>query len=206
MIGSTIRSAKMKAITPANADAAAPEDGGERYVADGADEAEHRDDRPDERAPDRLNGRRGVRQEEAVEEVVAEQCDEAGQQEADGDLPAQHLPVAAEVVRRRRTRRGARGAAKLGARGLVCGRATGRAPVPPARAVGTRTAAAWPTIRTIITTPPTYSASVNCQPISTQRTSPSSQTRLVEANWKASAEVAADAPFWKRLFAIAIAA
>ena len=53
--------------------------------------------------------------------------------------------------------------------------------------------------------PPRYSASVNCQPISTQRTSPSSQTRFVEANWKASA-VAAEAPFWKRLLAIAIAA
>ncbi len=53
--------------------------------------------------------------------------------------------------------------------------------------------------------PPTYSARVNCQPSSTQSTSPSSQTRLVEANWKASAE-AAEAPFWKRLLAIAIAA
>ena len=50
------------------------------------------------------------------------------------------------------------------------------------------------TIRTIITIPPTYSASVNCQPIRTQRTRPNSQTRLVEANWKASA-VAAEAPF-----------
>jgi hypothetical protein len=50
-----------------------------------------------------------------------------------------------------------------------------------------------------------YSASVNCQPISTHRTRPSSHTRLVEANWKASA-VAADAPFWNRLLAIAMAA
>src|SRR3954454_5610857 len=50
-----------------------------------------------------------------------------------------------------------------------------------------------------------YSASVNCQPISTHSTSPSSQTRLVEANWKAS-DAAADAPFWKSDFAIAIAA
>ena len=49
-------------------------------------------------------------------------------------------------------------------------------------------------ISTIITIPPTYSASVNCQPISTQRTRPSSQTRLVEANWKASI-VVAEAPF-----------
>ena len=57
-----------------------------------------------------------------------------------------------------------------------------------------RTAAAVTAISTIITIPPTYSASVNCQPSRTQRTSPSSQTRLVEANWKASA-VAAEAPF-----------
>ncbi len=42
--------------------------------------------------------------------------------------------------------------------------------------------------------PPTYSATVNCQPISTQSTSPSSHTRFVEANWNASDE-AADAPF-----------
>ena len=46
---------------------------------------------------------------------------------------------------------------------------------------------------------------MNCQPISTQSTSPSSQTRFVEANWKASAD-AAEAPFWNRLLAIAIAA
>src|SRR3954467_6514401 len=60
-------------------------------------------------------------------------------------------------------------------------------------------------MRTIITMPPRYSASVNCQPISTQRTRPSSQTRLVEANWNASAD-AADAPFWNSDLAIAIAA
>src|SRR5436309_3262488 len=57
----------------------------------------------------------------------------------------------------------------------------------------------------IITIPPTYSASVNCQPISTHSTRPSSHTRFVEANWNASA-VADDAPFWNRDFAIAIAA
>ena len=60
-------------------------------------------------------------------------------------------------------------------------------------------------INTIITIPPTYSASANCQPISTHNTSPSSQTRLVEANWKASI-VAAEAPFWKSDLPIAIAA
>ena len=57
----------------------------------------------------------------------------------------------------------------------------------------------------IITSPPTYSPSVNCQPRSTHSTSPSSHTRLVEANWKASAD-AAEAPFWKSDLAIAIAA
>ena len=46
-----------------------------------------------------------VADEEDVEEVVAEQADEAGEQEADRDLLPQHRPVAAEVVRRRRTRR-----------------------------------------------------------------------------------------------------
>jgi len=49
------------------------------------------------------------------------------------------------------------------------------------------------------------SASVNCQPISSQSTIPSSKTRFVEANWKASVD-AAEAPFWKSDFAIAIAA
>ena len=57
----------------------------------------------------------------------------------------------------------------------------------------------------IITRPPTNSASANCQPIRIHRTSPSSQTRFVEANWNASAR-AADAPFWNSDFAIAIAA
>ena len=46
---------------------------------------------------------------------------------------------------------------------------------------------------------------MNCQPIRIQSTRPSSQTRLVEANWKASA-VAAEAPFWNSDLAIAIAA
>ena len=62
-----------------------------------------------------------------------------------------------------------------------------------------------PPSATIITIPPRYSASVNCQPIRTQSTSPSSQTRFVEANWKASAE-AAEAPFWNSDLAIATAA
>ena len=58
---------------------------------------------------------------------------------------------------------------------------------------------------TISTTPPTYSASVNCQPISTHSTRPSSQTRLVEANWNASM-TAADAPLAKSERPIAMAA
>ena len=60
-------------------------------------------------------------------------------------------------------------------------------------------------IRTIMTRPPRYSARVNCQPISTHSTRPSSHTRLVDANWNAIA-ADADAPFWNRLLAIAIAA
>ncbi len=60
-------------------------------------------------------------------------------------------------------------------------------------------------ISTIRMMPPTYSASANCQPISTQRTRPSSQTRLVEANWKASA-VVAEAPLAISERAIEIAA
>lgn len=46
----------------------------------------------------------------------------------------------------------------------------------------------------ISTSPPTNSANVNCQPISTHITMPSSITRFVEANWNASAE-ADEAPF-----------
>ena len=53
--------------------------------------------------------------------------------------------------------------------------------------------------------PPTYSASVNCHPISTQSTRPSSQTRFVEANWKAR-EVTAEAPFSNSERAMAMAA
>ena len=60
-------------------------------------------------------------------------------------------------------------------------------------------------ISPIITIPPRYSPSVNCQPSSTHSTSPSSHTRFVEANWKASA-LTAEAPFANRLRAIAIAA
>ena len=46
---------------------------------------------------------------------------------------------------------------------------------------------------------------MNCQPISTHSTRPSSQTRFVDANWKASAALA-DAPFSKSDLAIATAA
>ena len=60
-------------------------------------------------------------------------------------------------------------------------------------------------MRAIITRPPMYSASANCHPISTHRTSPSSHTRFVDANWNASADTA-DAPFWKSDLPIATAA
>ena len=153
-----------------------------------------------------------VLEEEGVEEVVAEQADEAREQEAERDLLPQHLPVAAEVVRDvgprldRASAAARQGIASAGRVVLVAGlRLAGRARAPPPRAAARRTAAAAAAMSAIITMPPTYSASVNCQPISTQRTSPSSQTRFVEANWKASAD-AADAPFWNSDLAIAIAA
>ena len=53
--------------------------------------------------------------------------------------------------------------------------------------------------------PPTYSASANSQPISTQSTIPSSITRFVEANMK-TIELTKSAPRWKSVFAIADAA
>ena len=156
--------------------------------------------------------RRRVLDEEAVEEVVAEQADEAGEQEAERDLLPQHLPVAAEVVgdvrpgvedEVSRSRQLSRSPAEWCWWPVSASlRVLARLP-PPAGA--RRRAAAATAISTIITMPPTYSASVNCQPSSTQSTRPSSQTRLVEANWKASAD-AAEAPFWKSDLAIAIAA
>ncbi len=54
-------------------------------------------------------------------------------------------------------------------------------------------------------TPPTYSAATNCQPISTTSTTPSSITRLVDANMKI-IEVTKSAPLANRDFAIAEAA
>ena len=57
----------------------------------------------------------------------------------------------------------------------------------------------------ISTSPPRNSASVNCHPMSTHMITPSSTTRLVEANWKASA-LAAEAPFWNSDLAMATAA
>ena len=53
--------------------------------------------------------------------------------------------------------------------------------------------------------PPTNSAAANCQPISTISTTPSSITRLVDANMKIIA-VVKSAPFWNSDFAIAVAA
>src|SRR3954452_16095396 len=83
---------------PSEADSARPEHGSKRHVADRADEAEDRDDRPDDDVLDRLHERRRVGDEEEVEEIVAEQADEAGEQEAEADLLPEHLPVAAEVA------------------------------------------------------------------------------------------------------------
>ena len=60
-------------------------------------------------------------------------------------------------------------------------------------------------ISAIKISPPTSSASVNCQPMKTQITIPSSKTRFVEANWNAIAE-AKLAPLANSDFAIAIAA
>ena len=82
MIGSTIRSAKMNAITPAKQRPPDHSTAASGHVADRADEAQHGDDRADDRAPERLHRRGRVVEEEAVEEVVAEQRDEAGEQEA----------------------------------------------------------------------------------------------------------------------------
>ena len=53
--------------------------------------------------------------------------------------------------------------------------------------------------------PPRYSPTVNCQPMSTHSTSPSSHTRFVDANANASDD-AAEAPLANRLLEIAIAA
>ena len=53
---------------------------------------------PDENVLDRGHERRRVLDEQPVEEVVSEQADEAGEQEAERDLLPEHLPVAAEVV------------------------------------------------------------------------------------------------------------
>ena len=98
MIGSTIRSAKMNAITPPKL---MPPD--QRTAASGTLPTEQTKLRTAMSGPDDhvLDGRHrpgGVGQEERVEEVVAERGDEPGQQEAEGDLLPQHLPVAAEVV------------------------------------------------------------------------------------------------------------
>ena len=184
----------MNAITPAKRDAARPQHGGQRDVADRADEAQHGDDRADERAPDVCTAAGASVEEQPVEEVVAEQRDEAGEQEARCRSPSTASASRRGSCARRPTtpaRRSARSrqlalapdrvvlVAGLGRRG----RARARLPRRAAR----RTAAAAAHIRTIITSPPRYSASVNCQPIRTHSTRPSSQTRFVEANWKASA-------------------
>src|SRR5664280_2051639 len=74
-------------------------------VADRAHEAEDGDDRSDERVLDQLHTCRRVGDEEGVEEAVVKLPDEPGEQEADRDLPVEHPPVIAEVVRHIRPRR-----------------------------------------------------------------------------------------------------
>ena len=53
--------------------------------------------------------------------------------------------------------------------------------------------------------PPTNSAAANCHPSSATSTTPSSTTKLVEANMNTIAETKS-APFWNSDFAIAVAA
>ena len=109
------------------------------------------------------------------------------------DLLPQHLPVAAEVVGDVRPGLGRRqpprhGRSRAGRVVLVAGRRRpARARAPGASRRGETNSRSSSAISAIITMPPRYSASVNCQPIRTHSTSPSSQTRFVEANWKASA-------------------
>ena len=98
MIGSTIRSAKMKAITPANE---IPPD--HSTAASGTFPIEQTKLSTAMIGPAItfsivLNRRGRVLDEEEVEEVVAEEADESGEEEPDGDLLPQHPPVAAEVV------------------------------------------------------------------------------------------------------------
>src|ERR1039458_10144638 len=83
---------------PREADSAGPQDGGERDVADRAHEAEDGDDRPDDGVLDQLHARRGVREEERVEEAVWELADEPREQKPDRDLLPEHRPVVPEVL------------------------------------------------------------------------------------------------------------
>src|SRR5436853_229867 len=82
----------------ARAAAQPPEDGGKGRVSDRADEAQHRDQGAGDHVLDRAQHRRPVLDEESIEEVVAEEADEAGEQEADRDLLPEHQPVAPEVL------------------------------------------------------------------------------------------------------------
>lgn len=83
---------------PGEGDAAGPKHRGERHVADRAHEAEDRDQRADEDVLEEPQRFGGAHDEQAVEEIIAEQSHEPGQQEADQDLSVDHRPVAAEVL------------------------------------------------------------------------------------------------------------
>src|SRR5216683_7715902 len=69
-IGMIIRSAKMNATTPPKSYPAVPQHGRQRHVADRADEAEHRDDRADDRPP-QPGGQRIAGEEQVLPERLA---------------------------------------------------------------------------------------------------------------------------------------
>src|SRR5207302_5114644 len=88
----------------AEADPAVPEHRGQRHVADRANEAEHRDDRSDQRAPELVEGRM-VREEESLPEAVWHPGGErAGDQEPQAEVDVEAVDVHEEVVRDRRER------------------------------------------------------------------------------------------------------
>src|SRR5439155_3437730 len=82
----------------AEADPTVPQHGGERDVADGADEAQHGDDRADQRPPD-LRQQRVVDQEERLPEAVRYPgTDGTGEQQADHDVAQDRSPLHDEDV------------------------------------------------------------------------------------------------------------
>ena len=178
----------------AEADAAVPQHGGERDVADGAHEGQHRDDRADERAPDRRDDRVVDEEEATPRSVIGTQAATAPAMSRPMTMsrrtaahsitktwdtevnPAgersllQMLPVAVDAHVHGGVALHGPGEAALGLRARVSQQ--------PLRAgtAGRATAS-----RMIMMGPPTNSARVNCQPSSSAMMTPSSMTRLVEA-------------------------